>query len=63
MAVTHTYRRPGSKVVTIKTTWEAEYSVNGVGPFPVSGDPVEQIATLRVPVKEARAVLIGANLG
>lgn len=63
MTVTHTYRRPGTKQVTLRTMWSAEYTVNGAGPFTVGGDPIEQSVTLSVPVKEARSVLIGAQIG
>lgn len=63
MTVTHTYRRPGTKQVNLRTLWTAEYTVNGAGPFSVNGDPIEQSAALSVPVKEARSVLIGAQIG
>ncbi len=62
LSVTHVYRRPGTKKVTLQTLWHAEYSVNGVGPFSVDGGPVEQSTTFSVPVREARSVLIGAQI-
>ena len=61
--VTHTVREPGSARVTLRTSWTAEYWVNGAGPFAVGGGPIEQSASLTVPVKEARSVLIGAGIG
>ena len=63
MTVTHTFRKPGSARVTLRTSWTAEYWVNGAGPFAVGGGPIEQSASLTVPVKEARSVLIGAGIG
>lgn len=63
MTVTHTFRKPGSTRVTLRTSWTAEYWVNGAGPFAVGGGPIEQSASLTVPVKEARSVLIGAGIG
>ena len=56
--VKHTYRRAGKFRVTLTTTWDASFSVSGVGPFPVSGEPVAQAVSFTVTVKEARAVLI-----
>jgi hypothetical protein len=38
--------------------WRASYTVEGLGPFTVPGT-LEQVARLRVPVQEARAVLVG----
>ena len=63
MSLTHTFRRPGTKKVRVRTVWDAEFTVNSAGPFEVGGGPIEQETALLVPVKEARAVLIGANLG
>jgi len=62
MTVTHTFRKPGRPRVTLRTSWTAQYWVNGVGPFRVAGGPVEQTSGLTVPVKEARSVLIGAGM-
>lgn len=62
MSVTHTYRRPGTRHVVLETFWKAHYTVNGAGPFNVEGPPIQQSATLSVPVKEARAVLIGEQI-
>lgn len=56
--VKHTYRKPGKFRVTLTTTWDASFSVSGVGPFPVTGDPVTQTTSFTITVKEARAVLI-----
>ena len=56
--VKHTYRNAGKFHVTLATTWDASFSVLGVGPFPVLGEPVTQTVSFTVTVKEARAVLI-----
>jgi len=63
MSLTHTFRRPGARSVTVRTLWDAEFTVDGDGPFAVEGGPIEQERTISVPVREARAVLIGADLG
>lgn len=62
LSVTHVFRRPGTKKVRLQTLWTAEYTVNGVGPFSVDGGPVEQSTVIPVPVREARSVLIGAQI-
>lgn len=56
--VSHTYRRPGTVMVRVHTTWDARYWVNGAGPFRVTGDALRQTAELRLTVREARAVLV-----
>ncbi|HVQ87380.1 MAG TPA: PKD domain-containing protein [Actinomycetes bacterium] len=57
--VAHTYTESGSYPVTLSTEWEAWFTVDGFGPFPVSGDPVVQVSTpFALPVQEARAQLI-----
>lgn len=58
MSLTHTYRRAGGVRVAVATTWHAEYWVGGAGPFPVPGAAVTQEASLDLPVREARAVLV-----
>ncbi len=63
MSVTHTYRRPGTRSVVLQTLWTASYTVSGAGPFSVEGPPVTQSTSVSVPVQEARAVLIGAQIG
>jgi hypothetical protein len=56
MAVAHVYRAAGDYRVSIETRWTAQFTVDGLGPFPVA-DPVRQTATLRVSIGEGRAVL------
>ena len=57
MSVAHTYRQSGRVNVEVKTTWDATYSVNGQGSFPVQGDAVTQTDSVGLRVKQARAVL------
>ena len=54
--VTHAYRGPGVMTVTCTARWQAEFTVDGLGPFPVT-EPVQQDARLEVVVGEGRAVL------
>jgi len=55
--VAHTYRRSGRWEVTCRTVWTAEFTVDGLGPFPVTS-PVRQVASQEVEVGEGRALLI-----
>lgn len=57
-SVAHTYRDTGDYAVHLTTSWTAEYTVNGEGPFPVPGPPITQDADLEVTVREARSVLV-----
>ena len=57
VAVSHAYRRAGPHLVRLRTTWRAEYTVDGLGPIPVS-EPVVQEAQAVVRVGEGRAVLV-----
>ena len=54
--VEHTYRRPGRWQVTCRTVWEAEFTVDGLGPYPVV-EPVRQVARRQVSIGEGRALL------
>lgn len=56
--VAHPYRVAGSYRVQLRTTWSAEFTVDGIGPFPVV-DPVTQTASVDLRVGEGRAVLTG----
>ncbi|MCZ3385418.1 MAG: PKD domain-containing protein [Actinomycetia bacterium] len=59
MAVSHAYARAGSYPVSVNSTWEAWFTVDGLGPWPVGGDLVIQTAgPLVVSVSEARAELL-----
>jgi len=54
--VRHVFRRSGSASVTCTSRWLGEFSVDGLGPFPIPGT-VNQEATLPVSVGEGRALL------
>ncbi len=57
-SVAHTYRKPGTYRAVLTTVWTATFTVNGRGPLPVSGGPIVQQTATRVPVVEARALLV-----
>jgi hypothetical protein len=59
--VAHAYGREGRFAVTVTTTWQGQFWVDGAGPFVVSGAPVTQAAQLVVPVRAAVAQLLGAR--
>ncbi|MDQ1641900.1 MAG: hypothetical protein QOJ90_1251 [Actinomycetota bacterium] len=60
MSVSYTYRGPGDRQVTVTTFWQADYTVNGDGPFPVPGPELSKTAgPITVPVREARSELVG----
>lgn len=57
--VTHRYDSAGSFPVRVTATWDAWFTVEGLGPWPVGGPPVTQTAVpMVVPVVEARAELV-----
>jgi hypothetical protein len=59
MGVGHAYRHAGAYEVGVSTTWDAWFTVDGLGPWPVGGDPVVQVADLLpLDVHEARAELV-----
>jgi len=58
-SVTHSYRRQQTFRVSVTATWSAQFWVDGVGPFAVAGPPITQTASLALPVRQARAVLVG----
>jgi hypothetical protein len=63
-AVAHTYRTPGTRTVGLTTTWTGEYTVEGLGPFPLA--PIEQFQGIPVSIGQARAVVTlpqGSNRG
>jgi hypothetical protein len=55
--VSHVYRKPGTVVVRLSSSWTGTYTVDGLGPFVISPQ-VRQLAALSLPLREARAVLI-----
>jgi hypothetical protein len=59
LSVAHTYRRAGPRTVTVDTAWTGTFTVDGLGPFEVTGGPVNQRAELSVMVREAGGQLVG----
>lgn len=57
VAVAHAYASAGARNVRVRTTWSAEYTVDGLGPFPVEPD-ISQDAAVPILVGQGRAVLI-----
>lgn len=58
-SVSHLYGRAGTYPVSVSSTWEAWFTVDGMGPWPVGGAPVVQVANPSpVQVFEARAELV-----
>lgn len=55
-AVRHVFRRAGTAQVACASRWTGEYTVDGLGPFPIPG-AVTQETTTTVPVGEGRALL------
>ena len=43
-AVAHTYGSAGTFPVVVTTEWQAWFTVDGLGPFPVEGPPVARSA-------------------
>lgn len=54
--VAHIYRQPGRWEVRCRVRWEAEFTVDGLGPFPVAGT-IRQTVRGVVEVGEGRALL------
>jgi hypothetical protein len=58
-AVSHAYRSAGRYPVGVSAEWQAWFTVDGLGPWQVQGDPVVQtVGPLAVDVVEARAELV-----
>jgi len=58
-SVTYTYTTTGTREVTVTTTWGGQFTVDGFGPFEITGPPITQTAPpLTVPVREAESELI-----
>ena len=56
LAVAHSFRVSRAYRVRMVTTWTARFTVEGLGPFPVT-EPVSQSTLATIPVGEGRAVL------
>ena len=59
-AVTYIYRDVGGRQVSVTTSWDATFTVDGDGPFQVPGGVITKTAgPLAVPVRQAAAELVG----
>jgi hypothetical protein len=58
MSVSHSYRAAGTPQVVLTTTWDGEFTVDGLGPFPIAGPPVTQSTPLQLTVREVHAQLV-----
>ena len=57
--VTHAYAHAGAYAVGVSAEWQAWFTVDGLGPWPVTGDPVVQDGgPLPLRVVQARAELV-----
>jgi hypothetical protein len=59
LSVSHVYARPGTVLARVSAVWRGEYVVDGLGPFVVPGDPLQQAGTVTVVVRSAHARLVG----
>lgn len=57
-SVSHAYRSAGVRTVTVTAVWDATFTVDGLGPFPVPGPAVTQDGSVSVDVRPARARLV-----
>lgn len=56
MPVAHVYRHGGIQEVRVRATWNAAYTVSGLGPFDIP-EPVQQEAVVMMRVGQAHATL------
>ena len=57
--VSHAYTRSGTVHAAVQAVWRGEFTVEGLGPFAVPGDPLAQDAVVTVVVRPAHAHLVG----
>ena len=58
-SVSHAYRGSGEQRASVEAVWRAEFTVEGLGPFPVPGPALVQQADIAVTVTAAHARLVG----
>ena len=59
-SVSYEYASTGDRSVSVTTSWTAEFTVDGQGPFAVPGPAITKTAgPVTVPVREARSQLVG----
>jgi hypothetical protein len=58
--VSYTYATPGARDVSVTTTWDATFTIDGAGPYTVPGAAITKTAgPMTVPVREAHGQLVG----
>jgi len=59
-SVSHTYAGPGAREVSVTTSWRAQFTVDGEGPFAVPGPELTKtVGPFTVPVRAAHSELVG----
>jgi len=58
-SVSHVYLGAGVHEASVEAVWRAEFTVEGIGPFPVPGPPLVQQSGVAVTVTAAHAHLVG----
>jgi hypothetical protein len=59
LSVSHVYTRAGTVTAHVSAVWRGQYVVDGLGPFAVPGDALQQDADVSVVVRSAHARLVG----
>ena len=57
LSVRHAYRRDGVMRIVVRATWIGQFTVDGLGPFPVR-EPVAQEGGLTMQIGQGRGVLV-----
>ncbi len=58
--VSYTYATPGDRQVSLTTTWDATFTIDGSGAYAVPGPAITKtVGPLAVPVREAHSTLVG----
>jgi hypothetical protein len=57
-SVSHAYAAAGRLRASVRAVWRAEFTVDGLGPYPVPGPPLVQQQTVTVVVRTAHARLV-----
>ena len=62
MSVSHIYRSMGTKFISIQTLWSGQFSIDGLGPFPIERELLQEVG-FTVEMGQARARLMRPNAG
>lgn len=59
--VSYTYASAGERRVSLTTTWDATFTIDGAGPYPVPGAAITKtVGPMAVPVRESHSQLVGS---